>query len=262
MRYVRLRWVLVGVLCLVLWPFILTAQGDWQIRQVQEHLKAAGFDPGPIDGILGPRTKATLRQYQAAHGLPVTGVLDEATRKWLGVQTTQVPPRSVLVIYEDGQQIEVKEWSFIYYYNSTTGVPSGYYRPSLRYKSTDLLLDLGERTEGKVRVRRERTIPATQLFIIRYHYGNRVKDKFGEHAPLNKVTLTLVNGEIITISNFGASSKLIKGATRDEGASPFGISLSGRARSPSGQIGEFEQRIEESLGTRDSPADTVVELRF
>jgi hypothetical protein len=63
MRNVRIRWALLGVLCLVFWPIIVTAQGDWQIRQVQEHLKAAGFDPGPIDGIFGPRIEAALRQY-------------------------------------------------------------------------------------------------------------------------------------------------------------------------------------------------------
>lgn len=78
MRNGRIYWALLGVLCFILWPVIVAAQGDWQLRQVQEHLKAAGFDPGPIDGIFGPRLKAALRQYQAVHGLQVTGLLDEA----------------------------------------------------------------------------------------------------------------------------------------------------------------------------------------
>jgi hypothetical protein len=90
MRHGRLRWALWGVLCFILWPAIVTAQGDWQIRQVQEHLEAAEFDPGPIDGIFGPRLKAALRQYQAVHGLQVTGMLDEATRKSLDVRTNQM----------------------------------------------------------------------------------------------------------------------------------------------------------------------------
>jgi peptidoglycan hydrolase-like protein with peptidoglycan-binding domain len=46
-------------------------------------LKAAGFNPGPIDGVLGPRTKEALRRYQAQQGLPVTGELDDATRRVL-----------------------------------------------------------------------------------------------------------------------------------------------------------------------------------
>jgi hypothetical protein len=33
------------------------------IRQIQAQLKQAGFDPGPMDGILGPRTIKALHQY-------------------------------------------------------------------------------------------------------------------------------------------------------------------------------------------------------
>jgi peptidoglycan hydrolase-like protein with peptidoglycan-binding domain len=33
-----------------------------QIRLVQIRLKASGFDPGPIDGILGPKTRMALQQ--------------------------------------------------------------------------------------------------------------------------------------------------------------------------------------------------------
>jgi peptidoglycan hydrolase-like protein with peptidoglycan-binding domain len=50
-----------------------------QVRQAQMHLRAAGYYPGPIDGHLGPRTRAALRAYQRAHGLPQTGTLDRAT---------------------------------------------------------------------------------------------------------------------------------------------------------------------------------------
>jgi hypothetical protein len=57
-----------------------------RIRQAQEYLKAQGFDPGPIDELLGLRTIEALRQYQAKHELPVTGKLDETTLKTLDVQ--------------------------------------------------------------------------------------------------------------------------------------------------------------------------------
>lgn len=57
-----------------------------QVKQAQEQLKAAGFDPGTPDGILGSQTRAALREYQAAQGLSTTGMLDEKTRKSLGVQ--------------------------------------------------------------------------------------------------------------------------------------------------------------------------------
>jgi peptidoglycan hydrolase-like protein with peptidoglycan-binding domain len=83
MRTSKLCWLLMAMLCLMLWPVAVTAHGDWRVAQVQELLKDAGFNPGPIDGILGPRTKGALRRYQASQGLPATGALDKATRQAL-----------------------------------------------------------------------------------------------------------------------------------------------------------------------------------
>ena len=83
-------WGLRALGLIILWPVIVTAHGDWRVGQAQEQLKAAGFDVGPIDGVLGPRTKAALRRYQASHALPVTGMPDEATRQSL----TPTPSRS------------------------------------------------------------------------------------------------------------------------------------------------------------------------
>jgi hypothetical protein len=56
-----------------------------RIREVQRRLQEAGFAPGDIDGVLGPQTRTALRQYQAKHGLPKTGDLDEATLRALKV---------------------------------------------------------------------------------------------------------------------------------------------------------------------------------
>jgi peptidoglycan hydrolase-like protein with peptidoglycan-binding domain len=55
-----------------------------RIRRAQERLQALGFAPGPIDGVLGPRMRAALRQFQRTHRLPTTGELDEATWRALG----------------------------------------------------------------------------------------------------------------------------------------------------------------------------------
>jgi hypothetical protein len=35
------------------------------VREVQQALLTAGYDPGPIDGVMGPRTKSALRKYIA-----------------------------------------------------------------------------------------------------------------------------------------------------------------------------------------------------
>jgi hypothetical protein len=56
--------LLMGMLCLVLWPGVIAAYGDCGIGQVQERLKVAGFDPRSIDGVLGARTRDALRRYQ------------------------------------------------------------------------------------------------------------------------------------------------------------------------------------------------------
>lgn len=40
---------------------------------IQRELKARGYDPGPVDGVAGKRTRAAIRKYQAASGLPVDG---------------------------------------------------------------------------------------------------------------------------------------------------------------------------------------------
>ena len=39
----------------------------------------------PVDGILGPQTRAAIRQYQQSENLPVTGRLDGETAGKLGV---------------------------------------------------------------------------------------------------------------------------------------------------------------------------------
>jgi hypothetical protein len=55
------------------------------VRQLQTRLKAVGFPPGPIDGVMGPQTRHALRQFQEAHGLDATGELNGTTRTALGL---------------------------------------------------------------------------------------------------------------------------------------------------------------------------------
>jgi peptidoglycan hydrolase-like protein with peptidoglycan-binding domain len=42
--------------------------GKEEIRRLQAQLQAAGFDPGPSDGMLGPKTKSALQQYRTVNG--------------------------------------------------------------------------------------------------------------------------------------------------------------------------------------------------
>jgi peptidoglycan hydrolase-like protein with peptidoglycan-binding domain len=55
------------------------------VKATQEALKQKGYNPGPVDGILGARTSDALREFQKAQGLVETGRLDAATRNKLGL---------------------------------------------------------------------------------------------------------------------------------------------------------------------------------
>ena len=55
------------------------------ITSVQRALKEKGFNPGPIDGIMGPRTRAALRRFQKANNLASGGVLTKETLRALGL---------------------------------------------------------------------------------------------------------------------------------------------------------------------------------
>jgi peptidoglycan hydrolase-like protein with peptidoglycan-binding domain len=50
------------------------------IQQAQTHLKLAGLHPGRTDGVFDGQTADAVRQYQAARGIPVSGLLDQPTR--------------------------------------------------------------------------------------------------------------------------------------------------------------------------------------
>lgn len=56
-----------------------------QVKAAQEALKEKGFDPGPADGMMGPRTRAALREFQKKEGIQTTGRLDAETMSKLGV---------------------------------------------------------------------------------------------------------------------------------------------------------------------------------
>lgn len=47
--------------------------------KIQEALKKAGFDPGPIDGIMGKKTRAAVMAFQKANGLKADGRVGKLT---------------------------------------------------------------------------------------------------------------------------------------------------------------------------------------
>ncbi len=57
-----------------------------RVAALQVAVRAHGVDPGPIDGVAGPRTRGALVSFQRRHGLVPDGKLGPATRKALGAQ--------------------------------------------------------------------------------------------------------------------------------------------------------------------------------
>src|SRR5262249_27439473 len=69
-------------------PSSTTSTSSNDVMSMQQALKDKGHDPGPIDGRMGPHTRAALESYQKAEGLKVTGRLDSETRARLGIATS------------------------------------------------------------------------------------------------------------------------------------------------------------------------------
>ena len=82
-------------------------------RQIQQGLRAAGFDPGGADGLFGPRTRAAIRRWQSARGARSTGYLDglqvEALRNSGGSQ----PSASSGAGAGQSEELEVVFWQSI-----------------------------------------------------------------------------------------------------------------------------------------------------
>jgi peptidoglycan hydrolase-like protein with peptidoglycan-binding domain len=46
------------------------------VSEAQRTLQRLGYEPGPIDGVVGPRTRSALLSFQETKGLAATGQLD------------------------------------------------------------------------------------------------------------------------------------------------------------------------------------------
>ena len=57
-----------------------------EIKKMQETLRNKGHHGGKVDGVFGLRTRASIRAYQKAENLPITGQLDTQTAGKLGVR--------------------------------------------------------------------------------------------------------------------------------------------------------------------------------
>jgi peptidoglycan hydrolase-like protein with peptidoglycan-binding domain/DNA invertase Pin-like site-specific DNA recombinase len=59
------------------------ADGAPPVRVVQRSLRRLGWQPGPVDGLYGPRTKAAVTRFQTAARVAVDGIVGPHTRQAL-----------------------------------------------------------------------------------------------------------------------------------------------------------------------------------
>ncbi len=65
----------------------MPGEARWNdVREMQQTLQDEGHYRGKVDGVFGLRTRASVRAYQKAENLPVTGQLDVKTAGKLGVR--------------------------------------------------------------------------------------------------------------------------------------------------------------------------------
>ena len=60
-------------------------------RNVQKILIELGYNPGPIDGIVGPQTRATIRKFQSDYRIPKDGEVSEELRRKLTIALKESP---------------------------------------------------------------------------------------------------------------------------------------------------------------------------
>jgi peptidoglycan hydrolase-like protein with peptidoglycan-binding domain len=62
--------------------------GSPRVRMLQERLRGAGLNPGPVDGVFGPRTQAAVERLQQAGGLSADGIVSHRTQRLLAARST------------------------------------------------------------------------------------------------------------------------------------------------------------------------------
>ena len=104
-----------AVVCLALSAMLLglvpeAHAGNARVAALQVGLRAHGHDPGPIDGVRGPRTTAALVAFQRKHGLGARARLDRQTRRALGPRGRPLLGQRELSIGSVGWDVAVLEF--------------------------------------------------------------------------------------------------------------------------------------------------------
>jgi peptidoglycan hydrolase-like protein with peptidoglycan-binding domain len=128
-----------------------TAQADSdaiyreQVKQVQAALNAAGYNAGPPDGALGPKSRAAIARYQSDNELPATGSIDAGLLASLGIEAGDsgtATASNITTIRETKQRLQAHGY--------TTGSLSGVLDPETREAIRAYQRDAGLDVTGEI----------------------------------------------------------------------------------------------------------------
>jgi hypothetical protein len=77
------------------------------VDKVQTQLAGLGYQPGPVDGAMGPKTRAAIRRYQVVVGLPVDGRITESFLARLEESAEAGPPAQAVAEAESLAEAEI-----------------------------------------------------------------------------------------------------------------------------------------------------------
>ena len=94
--------IIICVFCVGLTAAIVYSQpyDKKTVFETQKKLKELGYNPGPLDGIWGRKTKRALKRFQHDNGLSKTGKIDSGTKERLCISCVEksVPEHRIPVI--------------------------------------------------------------------------------------------------------------------------------------------------------------------
>jgi peptidoglycan hydrolase-like protein with peptidoglycan-binding domain len=89
-------------------PTVEATAASATVVEVQQLLRAQGYDPGIVDGLFGARTQSAIEAYQTDHGLTVTGEINDALLAQLRSTTPDTTSPNAVLPAEGTQLLAVQ----------------------------------------------------------------------------------------------------------------------------------------------------------
>lgn len=111
------------------------------VKLAQKNLTLRFYDPGPVDGIFGAKTRSATKWYQSDHGLAADGIIGPKT--WKGLDPAVVKSGSTGDTVKMLQKL-LKDWGY------NPGAVDGIFGPKTLKAVKQFQTDLGLDVDGIV----------------------------------------------------------------------------------------------------------------